>query len=201
MTRRRVLAFSLAVGSLVTGWHGIRRGAQAQPHQAQAQSLRYYVAVRGVIDPNGEQGGSVEDLRELFVDQLRRRPDTTTTQPSWLPTGAAQMRAELASHRVKAYEAYLKVRDLDERVVPLLEDPTRRRVTVEIDVQVVGSTMPDRILKIGGEGSASSTIVIGPSVDATAVVRRMRREVAAEAIRAALINTEEKIQLVAMRDR
>lgn len=201
MTRRRVLALSFAVGSLATGVYGIRREAQAQPRQTQVQSLRYYVSVRGVIDPNGEQGGSVEDLRELFSEQLRRRPDTTITQPAWLPVGVAQMRAELAAHHVKAYEAYLKVRALDERVVQLPEDPNRRRVTVEIDVQVVGSTMPDRILKIGGDGAASSTIVIGPTVDASAVVRRMRREVAAEAIQAALLNTEEKIQLVAMRDR
>lgn len=198
MTWRRALAVWFALGSVVGGTGGSWRLAAAQPRVS--APVRFYVAVRGVVDPNGQPFADAE-LQTLFTDGLRRRGDTTLTAPAWLPSDAARMRLELARHGMRAYEAYLKVRSLSETIEPLVEDATRRRVTVEIDVQLVGSTLPDHVLKIGGDGNASTTILVGETVDVAAVTRRLRREVAAAAIDAALAHTEEKLQQLALRER
>ena|SRR5688572_18981281 len=197
MTRRRWLALSLAALLGLAALPGTFRGAHAQPRPV--APARYYVAVRGVVDPSGQPFAD-DEIQALFIDGLRRRADTTLVAPSWLPSDPARARLELARHGMRAYEGYLKVRDLRETIEPLAGDPTRRRVSVEIDVQLVGSTLPDHILKIGGDGSASTSVLVGETIDVAAVTRRLRREVTVAAIDAALAHTEEKIQQLAMRE-
>ncbi len=161
---------------------------------------RFYVAVQAAVDPSGAQTELTSELRQMFIDKLKRRTDVAVTAPAWLPVDPEAMRVELARRGVHAFDAYLKVDAITETVAPLPRDPSRRLVTVEIEVSLHGNTLPDRILKIGGDGRAATELVIGPSVDANAVRRRLVREVADAAIGEAIAATEEKIALVALRE-
>jgi hypothetical protein len=163
--------------------------------------LRYYVEVRGSLDPSGKPTPFTEALRERFVDKLRRRGDVALTAPAWLPHDPAAMSLELARRGVRAYEAYVKLLSLTENVGPAPHDPSRRLVSIEIAIGLHGSSIPNQILKIGGEGRASAELVIGAGVDPATVRARLLHDASEAALNEAIAATEQKIALIVARER
>jgi hypothetical protein len=172
---------------------GRASAADPKPHPL------YYVLVRTVTDPSGAQGPITDEVRALFVERLERRPDVLLEPPEWLPVDGPAMKAQLLRHGMRAYEAHVKIVALHQTVSP---GPSgERRLAVEMRLRLFGNTLPERELKIGGDGEAQSSARVGPSADLPAVQRRLRVEVTRAALDEAIVATVRKIELVAERER
>jgi hypothetical protein len=157
--------------------------------------------MRSVTDPGGGQSAFTEEVRRLFLERLHRRTDVALEPPAWLPTDPAAMSLELARREVRAYEADVQIMSLEQHVAPSPIDPTRRVVSVDIKIRLLGNSLPTRALKIGGTGEASTSVLIGDGIDVEMVQRRLRQEVTNAALDEAIAMTEKKVEMVIRAER
>jgi hypothetical protein len=160
----------------------------------------YFVVVGEVTEPDGSQGPLSGELRRIFVERLKQRPDVTLEAPSWLSANAAEMGVQLRRHGVKAYDASVKIQSLTTQVTPLEDDPARATLIVSARVTLFGYSLPERALKIGGDGAATGTVLVATAGAEGAAVR-LEREVIDAALQEAMAATATKIQLITVRER
>lgn len=145
----------------------------AIPASADPSHLRYYIIMRGVTDPNGATGPITDEVHRMFVEHLRGRLDIMLEAPAWLPTTPQAISAELARRNVRAYDGYVHIQSLGQRVEPVAGDASRRLVTVDLELQLFGSALPSQSLRLGGVGHASTSLQIGPATDPVLVQKKL----------------------------
>jgi hypothetical protein len=191
MTRSLVLALSLL---LATQAHA----RATVPGERAAPS--YFVVVGDVTEPDGSRGALGAEVRRMFVERLKQRPDVTLEAPTWLPTQRAEMIVELHRHGMRAYNASVKILSVKSELAPLPGDPTHGTLTLTARVSIYGHTLAEHALKIGGEGESSGSMPVAVAYMDVARAQ-LSREVIDAALQEAMTQTATKIQIVAARER
>ena len=172
---------------------------------AKPDGARFFVVVQSVSDPTGAESALTAEVRALFITQLQHRADVMLTAPEWLSPKVqkhpAEMKAALAQRKMRAYNASIKIQSLSEKITPIASTPPRRQLEVTIHLSIFGDQLPDRTLKIGGDGEASDSVMVSETADLTQIKKKLTRTIAEAAIGEAISQTVKKIEIVAERER
>jgi hypothetical protein len=137
-------------------------------------------------------------VKQLFIELLKRRGDVLFETPPWWSHDATAVKAELQRRDMRAYSASVRIQSLRQEVDP---DGARRNLRVAIDLAIFGHTLPDKVLKIGGEAAAETAVGVGEHADLERIKSQMLREVTEAALAKAIAATERKIELVAAQEK
>jgi hypothetical protein len=155
----------------------------------------FYVSVQSVTDPAGVESAVAEDVKRLFVAQLKRRGEITLVAPANGAPGGPAMKTELKRPGMRAYDASIKIQSIVKRVTRAPEGG--RALELAVRLQIFGNTVPDQALKIGGIGAAGTIVRLPPTADPELMSKKVLPEVFDAAIKEAIEATLAKIAIVA----
>jgi hypothetical protein len=162
--------------------------------RAQAAAPKYLVFVRGVDEAPGVSSGITEDAKRLLVDELKRHPEFTLDPPAGLPEEPKAMSQALKSHGLRAFEVTLKLQQVSAAVNPPPPGKPFRVLTRMIRLSIVGNTLPDKVLAIGGDGDSEIGVEIGRSADTDKEGRKLLLECTKAAVAQAVDMTLSKLK-------
>lgn len=164
------------------------------PAVAHAEA-RFYVVVAGVDEAQGVTSGITSQLKELFTTELRKHPEITLEPPAGLPTDPEEMENELKKRKLKAYEMRVKVLGVTREVKPPAEGKQYRVLVRGIKLSVLGDTLPNKVLAVGGDGEAEAGSEVGLSADLDKEGKALLVDVSKEAVKQAVDQTVTKLNL------
>jgi hypothetical protein len=162
-----------------------------------APAGRYYVVIRGVDEASGVKSGVVNELRALFVDELKRHAEFTLDPPPGLPQDPEQMSEELKKRKLRAFELTLKVLGVTRATNPPPAGKQYRVLVRGIKLSIVGDTLPEKVMAIGGDGAAEVGAEIGAHENEEKTGNQLLLDASKEAIRQAVEMTVTKLNLAA----
>lgn len=158
---------------------------------------RYYVVVRGVDEAKGISSGIGEEAKALFLDELKRHPELTLDPPPGLPTEPDAMVKELKRRKVRAFELTLKILEVDRALNPPPPGKQFQVLVRGIKLAVIGDTLPEKILAIGGDGEAQIGQEVGKEADLAKEGKSILLDCTKQAIKQAVDMTIAKLDLAA----
>ena len=168
----------------------------ALPQVAAADdSSKYYEEVRGVTEADGVSSGITDELKKLFEAELARHKEFTLERPAGLPTEPEAMVAELKKRKLKAFQLVLKVLAVTRKVEPPPPGKQYQVLTRGIKLSVLGDTIPEKIMAIGGDGEAQIGAEVGKQQDLEVEGKKLLAEAAKDALKQAVDMTVTKLAL------
>jgi hypothetical protein len=162
---------------------------------ARAGQSKYYVVVRGVEEAEKAKSGIVDDLKRLFVEEIKRHPELTLDPPPGLPTDPEAMSNELKKRKLRAFELTLKVLDVVREVKPAPTGKQYRVLVRGIKLSVFGDTLPEKVMAIGGDGESQVGSEIGAHENEEKEGKSLLIDASKEAIKQAVDMTVTKLNL------
>lgn len=166
---------------------------------ASSDRARFFVVVRGVEEASGVRSDLLEDARKLFSDELARHPELTLTPPPELnadPAGDKETYKEaLRAHKLRAIELTLRILDVTKSTEAPPAGKALRVLKRGIRLSVIGDTLPDKIMAIGGDGSAAIAAEIRKTDNEEVEGHKLLAEAAKIAITQAVDMTVTKLKL------
>jgi hypothetical protein len=156
---------------------------------------KYYVVVRGVEEADKAHSGIVDDLKRLFVEEIKRHPELTLDPPPGLPTDPEAMSNELKKRKLRAFELTLKVLDVVREVKPPPAGKQYRVLVRGIKLSVFGDTLPEKVMAIGGDGESQVGSEIGLHENEEKEGKSLLIDASKEAIKQAVDMTVTKLNL------
>ncbi len=171
--------------------------------RAAAAAPRFYVVVRMVDEAAGVKSEILEEARKLFTAELGRHPELTLTPPPELGTGdagqlqgdPAAYKAALRAHKLSAVELTLRILAVERATEPPPAGKPFRVLKRGIRLSVFGSTLPDKIMAIGGDGDSEIASEISKAEDEANEGKKLLAEAAKIAITQAVDMTVTKLNL------
>jgi hypothetical protein len=162
-----------------------------------AAAPRYYVVVRNIEEATDVKSGATDEVRQLFIAELRRHPELTLERPDGLPAGddPEALRSVLRSKKLQALELTLRLLQSDRSLSP--PEPGKHYSVLRraIRLAVFGNTLPDKIITIGGDGSSEIAAEIGSRDNEEVESKKLFLEVTHAAITQAVDMTVAKMKL------
>jgi len=118
--------------------------------------------------------------KEMLIAALRKRPEVTLELATPL-TDISGVTAEVKRKGLKAYEVGLRVLRLERTVRPPTGGKKFRLLEQDAKLSLVGSTFPEKLLALGGDGESTVQIEVGNQIN-----QRQEREVLEEALKDAI---------------
>jgi hypothetical protein len=172
--------------------------ALAATASAEPRAARYFVRVRNVIESPGVQSGFVDQAKALLDDELKKHDAITLDWPADLPSeadGEEALRKALRQRKLRAFELTLKILDVKRALDPPPPGKQYRILKRGIKLSIFGSTLPDKVLAIGGDGDAQVATEIGKLADVDKEGTNLMTEATKEAVRQAVEMTLGKLDL------
>ena len=175
---------------------------RAAPADA-APPPRFFVVVRDVEEAPGVRTGLVPEMKALFRENLGRRPELTLAPPpelgaataAELPADPEALRAALRAHKLKAIEVTLRILEITSAVDPPPAGKPFRVLKRGIRLSVFGTTLPDKVMAIGGDGDSMIAAEVRKSDDLDREGKQLLAEAAKIAIGQAVDMTVTKLML------
>jgi hypothetical protein len=168
----------------------------------QAAPPRFFVVVRGVDEAAGVKSDLVEEAKALFIAELGRRPELTLTPPAELGPSAATLpsdpeafKAALRTHKLRALELTLRILEVTRATDPPPPGKPFRVLKRGIKLSVFGTTLPDKVMAIGGDGDSLIAADIRRDENAEKEGKELLAEAAKVAITQAVDMTVTKLTL------
>jgi hypothetical protein len=160
-----------------------------------ATAAKYYVVVRGVDEAEGVHSGIKDEALGLFTAELKKHPELTLEPPPGLPTEPEALKAALTQKKLRAIELTLRILGVTNAVNPPPPGKKFRVLLRGIKLAVIGDTIPDKVLALGGDGDAQ----VGVEIDANANVEKEGKpallDATKEAMRQAVDMTVAKLKM------
>lgn len=156
---------------------------------------RYYVVIRGVDEAQGISSGIATEAKALFEDELKRHPEFTLDPPPGLPSDPAEMAKELKRRKVRAFELTLKILEVDRALNPPPPGKQFRVLVRGIKLAVIGDTLPEKVLAIGGNGESQVGQEVGREANLDQQGKSLLLDCAKDAIKQAVDMTLAKLDL------
>ncbi|HPH26181.1 MAG TPA: hypothetical protein PLA87_04985 [Pseudomonadota bacterium] len=118
--------------------------------------------------------------KEMLIAALRKRPEVTLELATPL-TDISGVTAEVKRKGLKAYEVGLRVLRLERTVRPPTGGKKFRLLEQDAKLSLVGTTFPEKLLALGGDGESTVQIEVGNQIN-----QRQEREVLEEALKDAI---------------
>jgi hypothetical protein len=179
--------FAFATAVAVAG------AASAEPHGA-----RYFVKVRNVIESPGVQSGFVDQAKAILGDELKKHQAFTLDWPADLPSeaeGEEALLKALRKRKMRAFEVTLKILDVKRGLDPPPPGKQYRVIKRGIKLSIFASTLPDKVLAMGGDGESQVATEIGKLADVDKEGLNLMTEATKEAVRQAVEMTLSKLDL------
>jgi hypothetical protein len=154
--------------------------------RAYAAPPKFFVVVRGVDEGEGVHSGVVDEARQLFIAELGRRPELTLTPPAGvekMPDDPEAFQGVLRAHKMKAIELTLRILEAKASFDPPPPGKSFHQLKRSIRLSVFGTTLPDKVMAIGGDGDAAIAADERKNEDA----ERDGKDLALEATKAAIV--------------
>ena len=168
------------------GFAGVAALAVLVPTLAGADTARFFVVVRNVEESNGVHSEMLEEARKLFTAELARHPELTLTPPAALdadPNGDNEaFKAALRAHKLRALELTLRILEATKSIEPPPAGKPFRVLKRGVRLSVFGTTLPDKVMAIGGDGDA----IIAAEIRKTDDEEKESHKLIAEATRVAI---------------
>ncbi len=168
---------------------------------------RFFVVVRTVDEAPGVKSEMLADARKLFAEELGSRPELTLTPPVELSGDEAELkgdpekyRAALRAHSLRAVELTLKILEVERVTEPPPSGKPFRVLKRSIRLSVFGSTLPDKIMAIGGDGDSSIAAEIHKNEDEAVEGKKLLAEATKIAIKQAVDMTVAKLTMPPQKD-
>lgn len=169
--------------------------AGATPARSAGSSVRYYVVVRGVDESAGVASGMRAELQRMFVEELKKHPAFLLEAPPDLPSEPRAMAQALKRHHLKAFELTLKILEVKRAVEPPAPGKPYRRLERGIRLTVLGDTLPEKVIALGGDGESTIQAEIAGTTDIEVEGPKLLAEAARSAVTQAVDMTLAKLQL------
>jgi hypothetical protein len=184
----------LVMAGLVSGLLGL-----GSARHAAAAPAKFFVVVRSVEEAPGVHSGSVDEARKQFTEELGRHPELTLTPPPELgvdPAGDVDAyKAALRAHKLRALELTLRILEVTRELEPPPAGKPFRVLKRGIRLSVIGDTLPDKIMAIGGDGDAVIAAEIRKTDNEEAESNKLLAEATKVAITQAVDMTVTKLKL------
>jgi len=158
---------------------------------------QYYLVVRGVQEGDGVTSGILPELKTLFLAELKKHSELTLEAPAGLPADPEALHDELAKRKIRALEVTLRVLGVTSTVNPPRDGKQFRVLQRGVKLSVFGSTIPENVVAIGGNGESTVGTEIGKTADVEREGKPLLLDAAKEAIRQAVDMTVTKLNLAA----
>ena len=135
------------------------------PLAANGAEPRYYITIRDVQGPpgTGKDDPSVQAARKLFQEELGRHKEITL-DGAGLPAGGAPLLLELKRRHLKGYQLTLRLLSVTRSLNPPPKGKQYRVLERGVRLTVVGTTIPDDQLAVGGDGESTVQADVGAQV-------------------------------------
>jgi hypothetical protein len=173
-------------------WAG---AAQAAPPRA--GQAKYLVVLRGVEEVSGVKSGITDEIKRLFIAELKRHPEFNLDWPSDLPEAGDELAAALKRRKLKAFEVTLRVLSVTRTLEPPPAGKQFRVLGRGIRLSVFGDTVPEKVMAIGGDGEANIASEVGRQLDEEKEGKALLLEACKTAITQAVDMTSTKLALSA----
>ena len=162
---------------------------------ATANPLKYYVVVRGVDEAPGVHSGITSEAQKIFLDELRKHSELTLEPPPGLPSDPDQLKDALKAKKMSAYELTLRILSITQQTNPPPAGKQFRVLVRGIKLSVIGDTIPDKVMAIGGNGDAQVGTEIAPNANEDKEGKGALLDATKDAVRQAVDLTVEKLKL------
>jgi hypothetical protein len=162
---------------------------------AAATPLRYYVVVRGVDEAPGVHSGITSEAQKIFVDELRKHAELTLEPPPGLPADPEQLKDALKAKKLTAYELTLRILSITQQTNPPAPGKQYRTLVRGIKLSVIGDTLPEKVMAIGGNGDAQVGTEIAANANEDREGKSALLDAAKDAVRQAVDMTVNKLKL------
>ena len=165
---------------------------------------RFFVVIHGVEEADGVKSGLVPELRRLFAEEIARHPELALSLPGVTADPAAEPQAfkeSLHKNGVnRALDMSLRVLEVTSELEPPPEGKPFRIVKRGIHLAVFGTTLPEKLMAIGGDGDANVAAEIRKNEDDSVEGNKLMLEAATTAIKQAVDMTVTKLELPPPKD-
>jgi hypothetical protein len=149
---------------------------------AELPAPRYYITIRDVQGPpgTGKDDAAVGLARKLFQEELGRQK-AITLDGAGLPAGGAPLGLELKRRHLKGYQLTLRLLSVTRSLNPPPQGKQYRVLERGVRLNVIGTTLPDDQLAVGGDGESTVQADVGAQVS-----ERKAEELLGDALRDAI---------------
>jgi hypothetical protein len=166
---------------------------------------KFYVVVRGVDEAPGIKSELVAEAKQLFTAELGRRPELTLVPPAELGDNPQSLDPEafkdaLRKHKLRALELTLRILEVTRAIDPPPAGKPLRVLKRGIKLAVFGTTLPDKVMAIGGDGDSLIAADIRRTEDEAKEGKELLAEAAKVAITQAVDMTVTKLMLPPAKD-
>lgn len=169
--------------------------------RAEAAPAKYFVVIRAVEESEGVHSKIVPEARALFAAELARHPELTLEAPTELGALVGgdpnAYKNALRAHKLKALEVTLRILEVSGSLEPPKEGKPFRVLKRSIRLSVFGTTLPDKVMAIGGDGDAAIAAEIRKTEEEASEGAKLLSEAAKIAITQAVDMTVTKLNLPA----
>lgn len=165
---------------------------------------RFFVVIHGVEEADGVKSDLVPELGRLFAEEIARHPELALRLPGVSADPATDPVAFKESlHRNgvnRALDMSLRVLEVTSALEPPPEGKPFRILKRGIRLAIFGTTLPEKLMAIGGDGDANVAAEIRKNEDDSAEGKKLMLEAATTAIKQAVDMTVTKLELPAPMD-
>ncbi len=162
---------------------------------ASAAPLKFYVVVRGVDEAPGVHSGITTEAQKIFIDELKKHGELTLEPPPGLPSDPDQLKDALRAKKMRAYELTLRILGTTQATNPPPPGKQYRVLVRGIKLSVIGDTIPDKVMAIGGNGDAQVGTEIAANANEDREGKSALVDATKEAVRQAVDMTVAKLKL------
>jgi hypothetical protein len=160
-----------------------------------AAPLKYYVVVRGVDEAPGVHSGILTEAQKIFTDELKKHEELTLEPPPGLPSDPEQLSDALKQKHLKAYELTLRILSITAETKPPADGKQFRVLVRGIKLAIIGDTLPEKVMAIGGNGDAQVGAEIAANANEDKEGKAALVDATKDAVRQAVDMTLEKLKM------
>jgi hypothetical protein len=164
---------------------------------AAASPKRWYFRVAEVIEDAGVESGMTKEARAMVAAELRKVPEVLVDND--LPGDQAALEDALKKQKLRGFDLQLKILAVEKSEEPPADGKQYPRVGRRIKLSLLGSTIPEKVMAVGGDGDAKAWTEISKTLSAEARDRESRSllsDVTRDAVRQAVELTIAKLRIV-----
>jgi hypothetical protein len=164
-----------------------------------ATTPKFFVVVRGVDEAPNVKSEMVEEAKRLFTEELATHAEFTLKPPPELGDAASgdveAFKAALRAHKLRALELTLRILEVTRGLESPPEGKSFRVLKRGIKLAVFGTTLPDKVMAIGGDGDSLIASEIRKNEDPDKEGKALLLEATKVAIKQAVDMTVTKLML------
>jgi hypothetical protein len=181
---RSLRAYVTALAALSTLCLGMGAAVQADPPPsapAIAAGAKYLVELAPTDESPGLGSGLLKEARQALHDELEKRAEWAV-DPAGVPTDAAGLKAFLAAHGLVGYGLHARLLNVTHTVLPPADGKKWKVLEVDVTVTLVGASIPDAKLAIGGDGDSTDDEEIAGDAPSAKELKQAEADTLADAI-------------------